>query len=337
MDKLQKSSIPINFLNNINLKISLLAGSTNEEENHKLKEWLNFVLDIPWSTYPIYDINLPISNLEISKLIQNARSTLDIDCYGFSESKEEILRQIINIKIGNSPQVLALCGPPGVGKTMFFSSLGKSLNMPVKFIQCGCINDKSFLSGHSVAYIGAHPGAILSAIKENKNFGCIFVLDEIDKIMDDGIIMNQLIHLLDSSQHNHFIDNYLGSNMPLDISKIYFCCTLNDPNKLSPVLKNRIKILNVNGYTLDEKIQIVKNYALPKIIFKSIFKNHKIIFEDNDIKYFIENKVIGEQGMRNIIISLKELIDKLQLEKMCNYSQKNDNQILTINKKMFPI
>jgi ATP-dependent Lon protease len=136
--------------------------------------------------------------------------------------------------------------------------------------------------------------------------------------------------LLDNSQNKHFIDNYIGSNIPMDISQIYFCCTLNDQDKLSPILKNRIKIITVPGYDMHEKICIVKDHILPKIIETTIFKNYTVDFKDKEIEYLIKNKTEREEGMRNIIRVLKELIEKLQLNYLYDPSNyKGDKLYIT--------
>jgi len=331
IEKLRNSQIPNSYIDHIYLKIMLLSSCSSNEESYKLKEWINFVLNIPWDTLNTSSKFSPLPCNEISKIINDARENLNKEFYGYNMCKDEILRQIVNIKLGNHPQVLALCGPPGVGKTMFFTSLGKALNMPVKIIQSGCITDQSFFTGHSVAYIGAHSGSIVNAISESKTFKLIIVLDEIDKIADDknGTI-SQLIHLLDNSQNKHFIDNYIGSNISMDISQIYFCCTLNDQDKLSPILKNRIKIISIPGYDIHEKICIVKDHILPKIIESTIFKNYVVDFKDKEIEYLIKNKTEREEGMRNIIRVLKELIEKLQLNYLYDPSNyKGDKLYIT--------
>jgi ATP-dependent Lon protease len=317
------TSYYINKLSNCNLddkyksiiyeKIMLLQSCKSDEEGFKIKEYLNFIISFPWNIYNGFIKDMKLSDL--SDFILNVKSKLNNNLYGMDNVKDELLRHIINFKLGNSTNTIALCGPPGTGKTVFFKELARCLNIPFKLIQGGCIVDLSYIQGHSITYIGAVPGCIASAIKEAGCFDMIIVIDEIEKICESSngmSIINQLIHILDQSQSSFFCDNYIG-NIPIDLSRILFFCTLNDENKLNPILKNRLKIINLNGYTLDEKIIIAKKHVIPKYINSSIFKDLNLIkMDDNIIKYIIQNKIVPEDGIRSTERCFKELIDILQ-------------------------
>lgn len=306
-------------------KILSLQSCKSEEDAYKLKDYLYFVLNMEFKS-----ITKPLEKTkDISNYIKKIRRKLDDELYGMNECKDEILRQIINIKLGNKTQILALAGAPGVGKTKILKTLSECLEMPLKFIQCGCITDQSYLNGHSIAYIGAHPGIIAKSINESKTCKMMMILDELDKISDNNqSIINNLIHILDVEQNKEFIDNYIGTQLKLDLSEIFFSCTLNDISKVSPILINRLKIITLNGYSFDEKKMIVKNYILPKIKIGTIYKSLNISIDDNTLEYFINNKVVKEEGIRNLERSCKELLDRLQYKQIMDKNFKFNGKIL---------
>lgn len=321
----------------------LILLSNDNEETIKSVEQLQFILTFPWN---VINTNITAEGVASSNKqktilateLTNVKNELNNKLYGMDECKMELLRHIMKFKLGKKMNAIALCGPPGIGKTVLLQELGKILNVPIKFIQCGCITDISYIQGHSITYINSQPGIIASAIHSAKCLNLIIVLDELDKLFDttqSAGIINQFIHLLDIEQHAVFCDNYIG-DIPINLSNIMFVCTLNDHTKLSNILKDRLKIIELNGYNLIEKKIIIKKYIFPKIIINSIFN---LTIDDKTIDYIINKKLNNntEQcGIRYIERFLNELIDKLQYNFLYQSSSNSIKLTIPIINSLFP-
>jgi ATP-dependent Lon protease len=300
------------------LKLSSMGPM--DSEYHKLKEWINTVIDIPFTTikplelgYLQNDIN---SNQNINFILTQVKAKLDAEIYGMKEIKEELLL-ILNHRLCNpnaSDHSIALIGPPGVGKTKIVRTLSSILNLPFEQISMGGINDGSFLDGHSYTYEGARPGKIVESFKK---LGCkngILFFDEVDKI---GIsarsqeVSNQLLHITDFTQNTNFCDKYLPE-LPIDLSKIWFIFSLNDENLMDPILKNRMNLIKVPGYSINDKIQIINKFLIPQITKSLNMDRTKIILTD-EIKKYIINNFSQEEGIRDLKRAIEALYRKLDI------------------------
>jgi len=211
--------------------LKLESMSPMDSEFHKLKEWIDTVVDIPFQTIKPLDTH-NIKTDSINSILIWAKAKLDSEIYGMNEIKEELLL-ILNHRLTNpnsSDHSIALIGPPGVGKTKIVRTLASILSLPFEQISMGGVNDSSFLDGHSYTYEGARPGKIVEAFKK---LGCkngILFFDEVDKIgmsSKSQEVSNQLLHITDFTQNTHFCDKYLPE-LPIDLSKIWFIFSLND-------------------------------------------------------------------------------------------------------------
>jgi ATP-dependent Lon protease len=260
--------------------------SPTDSEYYKLKEWIDTAIKIPFNIK-----NSEIAKNDISNILLDIKKELDKELYGMDKVKEELL-MAINQRFTNpskSDTNIALVGPPGVGKTRIITILAKILNYPYEHISMGGTNDSSFLAGHSYTYEGARPGKIVTSLQSMKCNNGILFFDEIDKIANTSNgkeVVNQLLHITDFTQNDHFCDKYLPE-IPIDLSKIWFIFSLNSIDDIDPILSNRLNYIYVDGYTFEDKIIIVKDYLLPKIYDKYNLCKDKYVFNDNIIKKII--------------------------------------------------
>lgn len=310
-------------------KIMELSSCTHDEESHNLKVWLEYITTYPWNITK----SLSLTDLDIE--LNELRQKVDREIYGMTKAKEEMLKYYMNFKSGKkSYYTIALCGPPGVGKTIFFQVFAKHINIPFRLIQGGCITDVGSIQGGLKMYIGASAGCITDAIHSAKREDVMIVFDELEKIYDNVnplAIMNQINHVVDRSSNRIFVDNYINSNLPVNYSKCLFGATMNDKLRLTDVTDNRLLIIDLKGYILEEKINIVKNYVLPNMMEKSNDQIN-IIFGNDIIKYIIEKKTINEPGIRKLEHIFQQIINTLQYLHVINKQSMKIPIILT--KKM---
>jgi ATP-dependent Lon protease len=252
--------------------------------------YLGFMLDLPWEHYT-----------EDSFDLAKAKEILDADHYGLTKVKTRILEYLAVLKLRKDMKgpILCLYGPPGVGKTSLGKSIAKSLNRQYVRMSLGGLHDESEIRGHRKTYIGAMPGRILANIKKSGSSNPIFVLDEIDKIGNDfrGDPASALLEVLDPEQNNSFADNYL--DIEYDLSKVLFVATANNLDTIHPALRDRMEIIEINGYTLEEKVEIVKKHLLPKAKKEHGLGIRSFQIEDSAVAHVIDGYT-RESGVRNL-------------------------------------
>ena len=252
--------------------------------------YVELLLDLPWNEFTKDNFDLT-----------HAENTLDEDHFGLEKVKERILEHLAVLKLKGDLKAPILClyGPPGVGKTSLGKSIAKALDRKYVRMSLGGLKDESEIRGHRKTYIGAMPGRILQNLKKVQSANPVFILDEIDKVGSDyhGDPSSALLEVLDPEQNTAFYDNFLEGEF--DLSKVMFIATCNNLATIQPALRDRMEIINVSGYTVEEKIEIAKQHLLPKQIEENGLKKAQLKLTDKQLEFVIENYT-SESGVRGL-------------------------------------
>jgi ATP-dependent Lon protease len=262
----------------------------NAAEYSVQTNYIETLLDLPWDEYSEDNFDL-----------KRASDILDEDHYGLEKVKDRILEYLAVLKLkGNmkSP-ILCLYGPPGVGKTSLGKSIAKSLGRSFVRMSLGGLKDESEIRGHRKTYIGAMPGRILQNINKAKTSNPVFILDEIDKVGNDfhGDPSSALLEVLDPEQNHAFYDNFL--EVDYDLSKVMFIATANSLSSIQPALLDRMEIIDITGYTIEEKTEIAKRHLIPKQLEEHGLKPGQLQFSDEVIEVIVESYT-RESGLRRL-------------------------------------
>ncbi|MFN6380454.1 MAG: endopeptidase La [Flavobacteriales bacterium] len=259
--------------------------------------YIDTLLDLPWGNYSNDNFDL-----------KHAREILDRDHFGMEKVKERIIEHLAVLKIKGDMKAPIIClyGPPGVGKTSLGKSIAEALGRQYVRMSLGGLHDEAEIRGHRKTYIGAMPGRILQSLKKAETSNPLFVLDEIDKLGQGvhGDPSSALLEVLDPEQNHAFYDNYV--ELDYDLSKVMFIATSNSLASIQPALRDRLEIIEVNGYTVEEKVEIAKRHLVPKQLRENGIKENQIQFPENILTKLVE-EYTNESGVR----SLEKRIGKL--------------------------
>ncbi len=275
----------------------LLKLSSSSSEANVTRTYLDRVLALPWNVETKDSLNLA-----------KARKVLDKDHYGLDEVKERIVELIAVKKLSENvnSQILCLVGPPGVGKTSIAKSLAKAMNKNYARISLGGVHDEAEIRGHRRTYIGAMPGRIISAVEQAGSTNALILLDEIDKLGNDykGDPSSALLEVLDGEQNNTFVDHYI--DVPFDLSKVLFITTANDASSIPGPLYDRMEIIELYSYTLEEKFRIAKKHLLPKQLRNFNMTSKMVSISDSALKLIIDGytKEAGVRTLERVIIKV---------------------------------
>ncbi|MGB1266899.1 MAG: endopeptidase La [Schleiferiaceae bacterium] len=262
------------------------------------RNYLEFMLDLPYEGKGLASIDL-----------KGATKVLDRDHYGLEKVKERILEHLAVLKLKGDMKspIICLAGPPGVGKTSLGKSIAEALGRPYVRMSLGGLRDEAEIRGHRKTYIGAMPGRILQNMKKAGSNDPVFILDEIDKLSygTGGDPSSSMLEVLDPEQNDSFYDNYL--EMGYDLSKVFFIATANNLGAIQPALLDRMEVIDVTGYTIEEKVEIAKQHLVPKQLDNHGITKDQFSISKPTLKSLVEGYT-RESGVRNLDKKVAKLV-----------------------------
>lgn len=316
-----------------------ISKENASEELFKVIDWIDNILDLPTKVSPK-------SGIPIADKLKKLWESLNNNIYGLTHVKEKVMETVCAklLDPDNKGKILTFVGPPGVGKTAMATSIAESLEMPFDQISFGSIKDSAILTGHSATYIGAIPGMFTKILLKSKRLDTVVLLDEIDKIPntpEGKSISSVLLHVLDRTQNHRFKDMYMPE-VTLDLSKMVFLCAANSLEDIDPVLLDRMTIIEIAGYSDDEKTNISLQHLFPRISKELGFTSDELTIDYTTMDYLVTHKTKEQDGMREVERKLYQLCERLSLlrhAKGIQFSYKLSNisfpykiDILTVNK-----
>lgn len=290
----------------------LMKMQSSSPESAVIRNYLDKVISLPWSY-------CTEENLDI----EHAQAVLDDDHYGLADVKERVIEFLAVRKINPEVkgQIICLAGPPGVGKTSIARSLANAMGRSYARISLGGVRDEADIRGHRKTYIGSMPGRIIEAIENAKSSNPLILLDEVDKLGSDhrGDPSSALLEVLDAEQNNTFTDHYL--EIPYDLSKVMFITTANDKSRIPAPLLDRMEIIDIPGYTYEEKFNIAKKHLIPKQIVANGLKKSYVKFTDKALKEIISGYT-KEAGVRILERTIAKVLRKIAVEYAKGYDGK---------------
>jgi ATP-dependent Lon protease len=301
-DKAHKARMPKPVLEEVERQLKKLERMhPDSAETATLRNWLDWMVTLPWSK-PTKD------NLDLAE----AQRILDEDHTGLSKVKERIVEYLAVRKLKDKMKGPLLCfvGPPGVGKTSLGRSIARALGRKFIRLSLGGVKDEAEIRGHRRTYVGSMPGRIIQGIHQAGSNNPVFMMDEVDKIGADyrGDPSSALLEVLDPEQNNSFRDHYLG--VPFDLSNVMFICTANLTDTIQPAFLDRMEVIQLSGYTEEEKIEIAKRHLVPKQLDEHGITPEHLVFTDRSLRTII-NSYTREAGLRNLEREIASIVRKV--------------------------
>lgn len=298
-EKAAKKKWPKTIKNHFDKELGKLSRMHAQSGEHSVQfNYVQTLIELPWEEYSKDNFDL-----------KRAQKILDKDHYGLEKVKERIIEHLAVLKLKGdfkSP-IICLYGPPGVGKTSLGKSIAKALNRKYCRISLGGLHDESEIRGHRKTYIGAMPGRIIQNLKKTQTSNPVFVLDEIDKVGKDfrGDPESALLEVLDPEQNNTFYDNYLEQDY--DLSKVLFIATANNIANISTALRDRMELIEVSGYIVEEKISIAQRHLIPNQIKNHGLETYPLTFKKDAIEYIVSHYT-RESGVRGLDKTIAQIV-----------------------------
>ncbi|MBS1612914.1 MAG: endopeptidase La [Bacteroidetes bacterium] len=319
-EKLSKLTLPEKTKEQVDKELEKLQRMNPAAADYSVVlNYVELILDLPWGIYTKDNFD-----------IKHSKQVLDNEHFGLDKVKERILEYLAVLKLKGdlkSP-ILCLVGPPGVGKTSLGQSIGRALGRQYVRVALGGLHDEAEIRGHRKTYIGAMPGRIIQSLKKAKSSNPIIILDEIDKVGSDfkGDPSSALLEVLDPEQNHAFYDNYL--ELEYDLSKVLFIATANSLQTIQPALRDRMEIIPIEGYSIEEKLQIAKKHLLPKQRTNHGLKTKQVQLSDKVLERLIEDYT-KESGVRELDRQLASVMrntaKKVALEEDYNPNVKDED------------
>ena len=310
---------------------------------HKLKTYMDTLLKVPFGKYRELPVKKTDDLSNISSYLMNLKKSLDASIYGQDNAKVRIM-EIVAKWITNPEakgNIIGICGPPGVGKTTLIKQgLSSAINMPFSFIGLGGCGGSSYLDGHDYTYEGSKNGKLVDILIENRCMNPIIFFDELDKVSDTSSgreIIGTLTHLTDATQNDSITDKYF-SDIKFDFSKCLIIFSFNDPKLINPILRDRITIINVNGFKNEEKYEIAKRFTTPKIAKNIGLDPSSFRIPDDVYRSIIDSHCFEEEGIRKLEKCIETILMKINLYRLTGMKEYLENETIdesfTITKKM---
>ena len=317
--KLLKNQIPdMKISDELKNKFTQMLKSSNLDD--KRLEWFDTLTKIPFGEYSKY--NVDVNNIETTKeYIKNIFNNLNNSVWGMYDIKEEILNYVAQCitQPDSKPRVLALCGQPGIGKTKIVrDGISKSLDRPMRCFSMGGIKDSSTFYGFDYTYVGSKYGTIVQSLIDCKIMNPILFFDELDKISntkEGNDIENLLIHLTDPVQNYDFNDKYFNG-IPIDLSKSLLIFSFNDIENISPILRDRLHIINIPNPSVKDKVNIASKFFVKEFLNNFKLNEEEVIFDNEILKYIIDRYTDNESGVRKLKRCIETICMKINTSKL---------------------
>ena len=311
--------IPDYVKSNVIKKITAVEEMGSDSgESYKLRSWIDAFLRIPFGKTVPLPVCLEDGQDKCTQFMVNARKTMDRSIYGMLPAKMQIMQILAQLivnpnSVGN---VIALQGSPGVGKTSLArNAIAEVMKRPFEFFSLGGASDIAGFVGHSYTYEGSMWGRIADSIMHSRSMNPVMYFDELDKVSNTphgDEIINMLIHLTDRSQNSQFHDRYF-SGVDFNLSQCLFVFSFNETEKVHPILRDRMTVINCGGYNETDKKAILKDYIWPQLLERLKFKSTELFLTDQAIKYMITEFSSEEKGVRTLIRTVEAMMTRLNM------------------------
>jgi ATP-dependent Lon protease len=303
-ERLDEADLPEDVRKVAEREMSRLSGQASGPEQGVIRNYLEWIVDLPWN-----------KRVEEKGVIDDVQHKLDTDHTGLEEPKKRILEHLAVLQMSGTAKATILClvGPPGVGKTSLGQSVADALGRPFVRVALGGVRDEAEVRGHRRTYVGAIPGRIIHALKKAGAKNPVFLLDEVDKLGRGwaGDPEAALLEVLDPEQNHTFTDHYM--ELPFDLSEVLFICTANDLSTIAPPLRDRLEVIEIQGYTLDEKLGIAKKHLIPKKLKEHGIEPALLTISDEALKEIIAGYT-REAGVRQLQREITKICRALALK-----------------------